>query len=140
MAAFAGNPALIVEAKELLQHRGELQPLTVLQLERVLLNAAEGPMTNPKLVADRVAAETRQASTLNSFVFHLDGKVITANEIDDCLATNRDLARRRAVWEASKLSGPALKPGLARLQPLRNGVARNSITRIISPCKSPATA
>ncbi len=124
MAAFTGNPALINEAKALLEHRTELKPLTVLQLDRVILNAAEGPMTNPKLVAERVAAETKQASTLNSFVFHLDGKVITANEIDDCLATNRDLARRRAVWEASKMSGPALKPGLVHLQKSRNGVAQ----------------
>jgi peptidyl-dipeptidase A len=124
MAAFTGNPALINEAKALLEHRSELNRLTVFQLERVILNAAEGPMTNPKLVAARVAAETKQASTLNSFVFHLDGKVITANEIDDCLATNRDLARRQAVWEASKQSGPALKPGLVNLQKLRNGVAQ----------------
>ena len=40
-------------------------------------------MTNPKLVADRIAAETQQASTLNSFEFKLDGKPITANEIDN---------------------------------------------------------
>jgi peptidyl-dipeptidase A len=124
MAAFTGNPALINEAKALLEHRQELKALTLLELDRVILNAAEGPMTNPKLVADRVAAETQQASTLNSFVFHLDGTVITANDIDNCLATNRDLARRRAVWEASKLSGPALKPGLVKLQKLRNGVAQ----------------
>lgn len=47
IAAFTGNPALINEAKDLLQHRGQLQPLTVRQLDRVILNAAEGPMTNP---------------------------------------------------------------------------------------------
>jgi peptidyl-dipeptidase A len=124
MAAFTGNPFLIDEAKALLQHRKELKPVTVLELERVILNAAEGPMTNPQLVAARVAAETQQASVLNSFVFHLNGKVITANEIDDCLTTNRDLVERRAVWEASKQSGPALKPGLVNLQKLRNGVAQ----------------
>ena len=124
MAAFTGNPAVINEAKALLEHRQQLKPVTVLELERVILNAAEGPMTNPRLVAARIAAETRQASTLNSFVFKLDGKPITANEIDDCLATNRNLAERQAVWEASKQSGPALKPGLVELQKLRNGVAQ----------------
>ena len=35
-----------------------------------------------------------------------------------------DLDERHAVWEASKQSGPALKPGLVKLQGLRNGVAR----------------
>lgn len=124
MAAFTGNPALIKEAKALLEHRGELQPLSVRQLERVLLNAAEAPMTNPDLVKARIAAETAQASTLNSFEFKLDGKPISANEIDTLLETSQDLKQRQAVWEASKLSGPALKAGLVKLRDLRNGVAK----------------
>ena len=123
-AAFNGSPALINEAQALLAHRAELNELTVRQLEHVLLNAAEGPMTNPDLVAARIAAETQQASTLNSFEFKLHGKPVTVNEIDDLLVTTTALAERRAVWEASKESGPALKPGLVRLQQLRNGVAR----------------
>jgi hypothetical protein len=81
-------------------------------------------MTNPALVAARVAAETQQASIMNSFPFKLRGKPITANEIDDLLQSSTDLAERRAVWEASKESGPALKPGLVKLRDLRNGVAR----------------
>jgi peptidyl-dipeptidase A len=123
-AAFNGNPALITEARALLAQSAQLDPLTVRQLKQVLLDAAEGPMTNPDLVAARVAAETQQASVLNSFEFTLRGKPITANEIDDLLASSIDLAERRAVWEASKQSGPALKPGLVKLQTLRNGVAQ----------------
>ena len=123
-AAFTGSPALITEAKELLAHRSELNDLTLRQLDRVLLNAAEGPMTNPGLVAARIAAETQQASTLNSFVFKLADQPITANQIDTKLETSTDLAERLAVWEASKQSGPALKPGLIKLRDLRNGVAR----------------
>lgn len=123
-AAFVGNPALIGEAKALLEHRKQLKPLTVLQLERALLNAAEGPMTNPDLVAARIEAETQQASTLNSFVFRLNGEPITPNQIDNFLQTNQNLSARQGVWEASKQSGPALKPGLVRLRDLRNGVAR----------------
>jgi peptidyl-dipeptidase A len=123
-AAFNGNSAVITEAKALLEHRVELDPLSVRQLERVLLNAAEGPMTDPELVSARIEAETKQASTLNGFTFTLGGKPITANEIDERLEQLTDLAQRRAVWEASKQSGPALKPGLVRLQSLRNGVAR----------------
>jgi peptidyl-dipeptidase A len=123
-AAFNGNPALINEARELLAHRGELKEITVRQLERVLLNAAEGPMTNPGLVADRVAAETLQASTMNGFVWKLDGQPISANRIDEILAKSGDLAERRKVWEVSKENGPALKAGLLRLRDLRNGCAR----------------
>ena len=123
-AAFNGNPAVIEEARSLLEHRDELAPITIRQLERVLLNAAEGPMTNPELVAARIAAETRQASILNGFEFKLADRPITVNEIDKLLQTSRDLNKRREVWETSKQSGPALKPGLIELQRLRNGVAR----------------
>ncbi len=124
MSAFTGNPAVIDEARALLARKADLAPLTVLELERVLLNAAEGPMTNPELVRQRIAAETKQASVLNSFTFRLNGREITANQIDSALATNRNLGERQAVWEASKESGRALKPGLVELQKLRNGVAR----------------
>lgn len=123
-AAFTGNPALINEVKELLKYRKELKPITVKQLERALLIAAEAPMTNPKLVAERIEAETKQASILNSFEFKLNGKPITPNEIDNFLQTNINLEARLAVWEASKQSGPALKPGLIKLRDLRNGVAK----------------
>jgi peptidyl-dipeptidase A len=123
-AAFMGNPAVITEAGALLEHAGELDDLTVRQLRRVLLAAAEGPMTAPDLVRARIEAETRQASTLNGYTFDLDGRPITANAIDDSLQTLTDVARRSAVWEASKRIGPGLKPGLVALQGLRNGVAR----------------
>src|SRR5207249_4845982 len=122
-AAFNGNPAIIQEVQELLQHKAELNPLTVRQLNQALLNAGEGPMTNQLLTNLRVEAETRQASILNSFQFSFKGKPITANQIDDLLSTSTDLAERKAVWEASKESGKALKDNLMRLRDLRNGVA-----------------
>src|SRR5438067_9931246 len=84
-AAFNGNPAIITEARDLLTHEKELTPITVRQLKQLLLNAAEGPMTNPDLVTRRVEAETRQASIMNSFDFKLNGQKITANEIDNKL-------------------------------------------------------
>src|SRR5229473_5798085 len=80
-AAFNGNPAIISEARELLTHQNELSELTIRQLKQLFLNAAEGPMTNPDLVARRVAAETKQASILNSFKFTLNGQPISANRI-----------------------------------------------------------
>jgi peptidyl-dipeptidase A len=123
-AAFNGNPAIITEAKELLAREKELTDLQIRQLRRVLLNAAEGPMTNPPLVRERIAAETAQASALNGFQFKLGGSNVVANDIDRVLRTSRQLDERRAAWEASKEIGKPLKPGLVKLQGLRNGVAR----------------
>src|SRR6476661_3621619 len=123
-AAFNGNPALIKEARDLLTHEKELTEITVRQLKQLLLNAAEGPMTNPELVAKRVEAETKQASLMNGFEFKLNGKTVTANDIDNLLEKSTDLGERKAVWEASKQSGPALKPNLVTLRELRNGVAQ----------------
>src|SRR5437868_3770314 len=82
-AAFNGNPAIITEARDLLTHEKELTPLSVRQLKQLLLNAAEGPMTNPDLVAKRVEAETKQASILNSFEFKLNGQKITAHWLNN---------------------------------------------------------
>src|SRR5258707_12909369 len=123
-AAFNGNPAIISEARELLTHQNELNELTVRQLKQLLLNAAEGPMTNPDLVVKRVAAETKQASLLNGFQFKFNGQKTTANQIDDKLEKITDLAERKAVWEASKEIGPALKDNLVVLRDLRNDVAK----------------
>jgi peptidyl-dipeptidase A len=123
-AAFNGNAAIINEARELLTHQKELSELTVRELKQLLLNAAEGPMTNPELVGKRVAAETKQASLMNGFEYKFNGLKITANEIDDKLEKSADLAERKAVWEASKEIGPALKQNLITLRDLRNGVAK----------------
>jgi len=124
LAAFNGNKVLILEARELLLHKDQLKERSWRELEWVLLNAAEGPMTNPQLTADRIEAETLQASMMNGFTWKLDGKPISANQIDEILASSGDLAHRQAAWEASKENGVALREGLLKLRDLRNGCAR----------------
>jgi peptidyl-dipeptidase A len=61
---------------------------------------------------------------MNGFTWKLDGKPITANQIDEILAKSDSLSERRKVWEVSKENGPALKDGLLKLRDLRNGCAR----------------
>src|SRR2546429_4043944 len=90
-AAFNGNPAIISEARELLTHQKELNELTVRQLKQLLLNAAEGPMTNPDLLPKRATAAPKQASIPNGFQFKLNGQPITANDIDNKLEKSSDL-------------------------------------------------
>jgi len=61
-AAFTGDPDLINEAKALLLHRSELNDSHHPRARAAARSTrAEGPMTNPKLVNDRIAAEVAQA-------------------------------------------------------------------------------
>jgi peptidyl-dipeptidase A len=128
LAAVQGDPMVIQRARALAA--AGLDPLLARQLDRVLLNAAESPGTIPEVVSERVEAESRQSSILDSFQFCLERKgdrcvrPITANGIDDLLGSSRSLPERLAVWKASKESGPPLKPGLRTLRDLRNQVAR----------------
>lgn len=130
MAAFVGSPWVIEKTRALLAHTNQFDDLTVRQLRAIFLNAAQAPGTLPDVVSARVAAEARQAATLDGFVFKwtppdaTEARPITANQIDDILTTSTNLAERLAVWKASKESGVALKPGLLQLRDLRNRVAR----------------
>jgi peptidyl-dipeptidase A len=124
LAAFAGDRAVIETCRRLLDKRKALPPIVARQLDKILLAAAEGPGTIPDVVSARVAAESQQSSTMDGFTYMLDGKPVSANDIDQILHKSTDLEKRRAAWEASKKIGVPLKPGLAKLQGLRNQVAR----------------
>ena len=105
-AAFNGNAAIIKEARELLTHQKELSEITVRQLKQLLLNAAEGPMTNPELVGKRVAAETKQASLMNGFEYKFNGEKITANEIDNKLEKSPISPSAKQIGKRPRKSGP----------------------------------
>ena len=130
MAAFSGSTYVIETTRDLLSHKAELSDLTVRQLEKILLSASSYPGTAPELVAERVAQEAKQSAILDSFEFCDERrgekcvKTLTPNEIDNVLENSTDLARRKHVWEVSKQSGPALKPGLIELRRLRNDLAK----------------
>ncbi len=120
LAAFTGAVETIDKARGYLERRDRLAPLQVRQLEKVLYRAANNPQTVPDLVKRRIAAEAAQVERLFGFDFRIDGRSLSANEIDDRLAESSDLAARLAVWEASKEVGKVLKEGLAELVDLRN--------------------
>ncbi len=120
LAAYVGSVENIERIRGYLAQRDRLTPLQVRQLETMLFRAADKPGTVPDLVAERIAAETEQVERLYGYQFMLDGRPVTANQVDDWLRESADLTRRRAVWEASKAVGPTLKPGIITLQALRN--------------------
>ena len=124
LAVFQGDKNVIETARALLAKRKSLPPLVARQLDKVLLAAAEGPGTIPDVVKARAAAESHQRSVQDGFQYMLDGKPVSANDIDDILNKSRDLALRKRAWDASKEIGKPLRGGLADLQKLRNQVAR----------------
>src|SRR6185295_9943972 len=105
-AAFTGSVENIETARRFLARKSELTKLQTLQMEKVLFKAASNPQTIPELVKQRIAAEAAQTEKLYGFTFQLDGKEISPNAIDEALRSEKDLAKRQAVWEASKTVGP----------------------------------
>jgi len=124
MAAFTGSVENIEAARGFLEREQDLTPLQVLQLESVLYSAASDPQTVPDLVVAKIAADTAQTEKLYGFTYMLDGAEVTTNDIDAMLREETDLARRQAVWEASKEVGPTLREGLSDLRRLRNGTVQ----------------
>ncbi len=124
LAAFTGSAANIEAARGYLARQAELNPLQRRQLETILFKAGGNPQTVPELVKERIAAEAAQTEKLYGFTFHLDGREVATNDLDDMLRAERDLTQRQKVWEASKEVGPTLREGLANLRRLRNSTVR----------------
>ena len=129
-AAFVGSPYIIEESRSLLKRKAELKPMTVRELEKIVYAAAHYPGTIPDVVNARVEAEANQTAVQDGFRFCYDregdtcAKVVTPNELQEILTTSTDLKERQKAWEVSKQAGPVLKPGLMKLQTLRNKMAQ----------------
>jgi peptidyl-dipeptidase A len=119
-AAFTGSKENIEKAQGLLKDRTKLSALQEKQLDKILYYAANNPQTIAAVVKARIKAENAQTEKLFGFDFKIDGKSVTANDIDNALRDETDLARRLKVWEASKEVGTGLKAGLLNLRQLRN--------------------
>lgn len=119
-AEFTGSTENINTAKKYLDRKDALTELQVKQLKSILYKAANNPQTIKDLVNKRIKAETKQTENLFGFDFRIDGKSVSANDIDEALASETDLAKRRKAWESSKEVGKGLKTGLAELRDLRN--------------------
>jgi peptidyl-dipeptidase A len=131
-AAALGSKTVIEKTQAFLAKPGELSELSLRQLRKLQLAAAENPGTVPELVSQRIEAEARQSSVLDGYTFCLQplpggkcGRPTSANEIDRILRNSRVLAEREHAWVASKEIGRLLKPGLVELQGLRNRIARS---------------
>lgn len=127
--AFVGERGRMERIQKLRDAAWTNRPLVNRQLHRAWMAAAHAPGTNPELVSQRIAAEGEQGKVQNGFSYTLAApgqppRPVNANDIDDILTKSTHLAERETAWTASKEIGVALRPGLEKLQSLRNRVAR----------------
>ncbi len=119
-AEFTGSVANIDSARKYLALKEQLTPLQVKQLEAILYMAGNNPASAGEVVAKRIAATNRQTELLYGYKYMLNGKQVSANELDGILRDATNLQEREAAWTASKEVGATLKDGLSALQQLRN--------------------
>lgn len=129
LAKFQGSTEVIEKTKTLLAQKDKLDPLHVMQLEKIRLAAAHSPGTISAIVDSLISATTKQTSILYGYEYMMTGKdgepmKVTTNNIDKVLQESNDVKERLFAWETSKGVGVKLKDGLAELQFLRNKVAR----------------
>lgn len=83
----------------------------------------------PNLMPEKFLREISEkeadlAREYSQFRAKLDGKFLSENEIRDLLKTEKDVSKRKKIWEASKQIGPILAPKILELVHLRNKLAR----------------
>lgn len=119
-AEYTGSTKNIETAKGFLAQKDKLTELQVKQFNSILYKAANNPETIQDIVKKRIKAETEQTEELFGFDFKIDGKSVSANDIDEILASETNMNKRLKAWEASKEVGKVLKDGLVNLRDLRN--------------------
>ena len=120
IAKFTGSIENIETAKKYIAQKDKLTELQVKQLDCIIYKAGNNPATIPDIVKERIKAETKQTEKLFGFDFKIDGKSVSANDIDNILANEKNMTKRQKAWEASKEVGKGLKDGLVKLRELRN--------------------
>ncbi len=127
-STFVGSKEVIQKVRGLLAQKDKLDPLQVMQLNKIFLSASHRPGTIPDVVEKLINAGTKQTSLLFGFNYTLPDKngprKVNTNDLDKILTESNDVKERLVTWEASKEVGKTLKDGLADLQGLRNQVAR----------------
>jgi peptidyl-dipeptidase A len=120
IADFTGSEENIKTVQKYLGQKDQLTEAQVKQLKSILYKAANNPQSVKDLVKERIAAETKQIDKLFGFDYKIDGKSVSANDIDERLRDEKNIVGRQKTWEASKEVGKDLKDGLVKLRDLRN--------------------
>ena len=79
----------------------------------------------PGAAQEMADIEARLATLYSSGTAPVDGKTLHLEDLEDVLATTRDPARAKEVWEKWRLVSPPMKADYVRLTALANEGARN---------------
>lgn len=99
-------------------------PLLRRQLELLALDHRPNQLSE-KVIDDLVRRSKRIESEFYNFRARLEGQEVTNNEILEILRAERDEARRKNAWEASKQIAPLVAEPLRDLVGRRNDAARS---------------
>ncbi|HEU4962993.1 MAG TPA: M2 family metallopeptidase [Bacilli bacterium] len=111
------------ELKRLQASGAVTDPLLARQLD-VLYNRFAGQQIDPAAIDELVKRETEIESAFTNFRAVIDGTKVSENDLNDILAQEKDNAKRRQAWEASKQIGTEVAGKVIALVKLRNEAAR----------------
>lgn len=129
LAAFRGSRYVIENSRRFFASRTSLSELEFRQLDKILLRAAESPVTLAEAVSARLETESRLRTALDAGQYCLEFrggnclKNLPAAQLDAILETSMNLKERRRAWEAAMEPGRKLKNDLSELRDLRNRTA-----------------
>ncbi len=109
---------------KLLDERELRDPLLRRQLELLALDHRPNQLP-PEVIDDLVRRSKAIEAEFVNFRARIEGREVTNNEILEILRAERDEARRRAAWEASKQIAPRVAERLLELVTRRNEAARS---------------
>jgi len=99
-------------------------PLLQRQLH-VMKHAFQGNQIDKSLLETISQKEAQLSQSYASFRPTIDGKPVSENQIRDVLKSEKNVAKRKQAWEASKSIGAVLAPQILELVRLRNQAAKS---------------
>lgn len=105
-------------------HDGPIADPTLKRQIDLLYLAYLEKQVDPELLRKMTARANAIEQAFNVYRARVDGKELADSEVREALKSDKDSARRKAVWEASKGVGAAVEADLKELVGLRNQAAK----------------
>jgi peptidyl-dipeptidase A len=124
--AALADPKAFAELKALKQakDKGQIDDKIIARCIGVLYLMYLEKQVDPALLKKIVAKANAVEQAFNVFRANVDGKEMPDAEVRNVLKESKDSARRKAVWEASKVVGAKVEKDLKELVQLRNEAAK----------------